>query len=114
MNKSNFKSMLELKPRQQTNQTEESLLANQKVGSKRRLKHSVVKQARKTLGQYFSFNHHLHLGPTYVDVNLYVVDDGLGCHQQEQKQVDVFGSDNDIAETINTNINPNEPTNDGE
>ena len=114
MNKSNFKSMLELKPRQQTNQTEESLLANQKVGTKRNLKYSVVKQALKTFAQCFSFRHHLHLGSTYVNVMLIVPDGSLRYHQQDQKQVDVFGSDNDIAETINTNINPNEPNDDGE
>ena len=40
MKKSFFNSLLQLKPRQQTNQTEENLLANQKVRTKRHLKYS--------------------------------------------------------------------------
>ena len=103
MKKFNCKSLLKLKRRQQTNQSAESLLANQKVRTKRHLKYSVVKLARKTFGQRFSFHHHLHVGHTYVNVTLIVPDGSLGFQQQDQKQVDVFGSGNNIAGTININ-----------
>ena len=98
---------LELKVRQQTNQTEKCLLANQKVGLRIHLKCSVAKLVSKIFGQCLSFSHHLHLGPTYVKVILIVPDGSLGFQQQDHKQVDVFGSDNNIAETINTNIDTN-------
>ena len=84
MKKSFFNSLLQLKPRQQTNQTEENLLANQKVGKK----------------EIWST---LHVGHTYVNVTLIVPDGSLGFQQQDQKQVDVFGSGNNIAGTININ-----------
>lgn len=114
MKKFNCKSLLKLKRRQQTNQSAESLLANQKVRTKRHLKYSVVKLARKTFGQRFSFHHHLHVGHTYVNVTLIVPDGSLGFQQQDQKQVDVFGYGNNIAETINSNINTKDLNDDGE
>ena len=109
---------MELKSCQQANKsvkhTRESLLANQKVGTMGRLKHSMMKQAHKIFNQCFSLHHHFHLGATYINVTLVVPDGSLGCQQQDQKQVDVFGSGNNIAETINSNINTNKTTDDGE
>ena len=114
MKNQTFKNQLEPIVRQLTNQTEESLLANQKVGKKRKLKVSLRKLSHKYFAQCLSFRHHLHLGPTNIKVVVYVVDGSLGCRQQSNKQVDVFGSGNNIAETINTDINPIIRDDDGE
>ena len=109
-----LKNQLKLKERQQTNQTEESLLANQKVGKRSILMVYLTKMYQKFFAQCLSFRNHLHLGPTYINVIMYFADGSQGNHQHGNKQVDVFGSGNNIAETINTDINPIIRDDDGE
>lgn len=63
---------------------------------------ALVKRKAKNLlaNQKVSFKHHIHVGATYINVTLIVPD--------------VLSSGNNIAETINTNINPVKTTDDGE
>lgn len=63
---------------------------------------ALVKRKAKNLlaNQKVSFKHHIHVGATYINVTLIVPD--------------VLSSGNNIAETINTNINPVKSTDDGE
>lgn len=118
LGKISFGRQFQLKVRQQAdksaNHVHKSLLANQKVGKMGRLKCSMMKQVRKTLSQCFRFQHHVHFGTTNINVVVYVADDNHGCPPQVNKQVDVFGSGNNIAETINTNNKPLKPKKDGE
>ena len=79
---------------------------------------ALVKRKAKNLlaNQKVSFKHHIHLGATYINVTLIVPDGSLRCSKirKQKMDVDVLSSGNNIAETINTNINPVKTTDDGE